>query len=229
VDIDHWVALIQAAAQSGLRVRAGTLADLLAFPLPFEQVLARFAQAGAQGWVGVQGVCLTGSWRAKHGQLPADDWLAALAKASQVLGVTLGLQVGAGERPAERVAHWVRLREALDQGLVATGVHTALVTGLGASGTAHDWLVATALAKFMFPDVATHQVAWRPGLVGVAQSAFELGANALGPVVLPDARATWESTIRDVHRNLTACGLRAAWPVDSPLASLVQSSNRIHR
>ncbi len=192
-----WVRFVEAA-------RAASDADVYALDLdglrhlaavddaPIERIVDALRGAGLSGLTGGPELVLDDTIRAKiaPGGLTARGWRGlAQVVAARGLPLVAGLEYGAGESDAQRLAHLLALADLHAATGAFVGFRVApLRAGRGVDpvgASAHDHVRLTAIARIVLGDVTSHEAPWLHEAPGVAQAALHAGANSLGPVFLP--------------------------------------------
>lgn len=208
-----WSRWIRAAAEaSDARVRALSLRGLRYLCALDEleplAVLEQLVDAGLHGFAEDAIIALDAPIRSHQAWLSGRVWLGLAEQVHRAdFSFRAGLEVGAGESVAQRVAH---LR-ALDALQARTGGFGAMrVTPLSEAralrpdgATAEDYLRTVALARLAVDHIDPHEAVWLPGAPGLSQSALHAGADRMGPVPLPQRDADQGS---DFHNPRAAVG-----------------------
>lgn len=198
VGVEGWCRFIAAArAASDARVHALTLEGLRHLSSvddrPVEAVIERLREAGLDGLV--EGAILALDSGVRRIMAPESlsprAWL-GLAEVVHRAGLPFatGLEVGAGESRAARLAH---LADIADLHGRTGGVSAFRVRPLRAErkirpdgATAQDHLRTVSLARLALDGIDHHEAIWLQGSPGLAQAALHAGADRLAPVQLPE-------------------------------------------
>ena len=146
-----------------------------------------------------------------------DDWLEVMAVAHQVgLKSSVTMMFGHVETVAERIEHLERVRVQQDE----TGGFTAFIawtfqadnTRLKAEPVgASEYLRMQALSRIYLDNIENIQSSWVTQGLEIGQVALKYGANDLGSIMIEEnvvsqAGTTFQMTVADMRRLISAVG-----------------------
>lgn len=141
------------------------------------------------------------------GKLSADGWLEVMRTAQQLgLKTTATMVYGLGETTAQRIQHFIRVRELQDE----TGGFTAFIpwsfqphrTGLDIRpATGVDYLKVLALARLVVDNIPHVQAGWVTEGPDLAQLALSYGADDFGGVLMEEKVVKATGTEYSVNRD----------------------------
>ena len=189
------------------------------FELPLDDLLRQFQAAGLGSIPGGGGEILVDRVRNRISPLKAmtDDWLEVMAVAHQVgLKSSVTMMFGHVETVAERIEHLERVRVQQDE----TGGFTAFIawtfqadnTRLKAEPVgASEYLRMQALSRIYLDNIENIQSSWVTQGLEIGQVALKYGANDLGSIMIEEnvvsqAGTTFQMTVADMRRLISAVG-----------------------
>ncbi len=166
-------------------------------------VLKDLQAAGLDGLPGGGGEMLVDSVRkAKHispARISTAEWLHIMSEAQSLgLYTTATMVIGFGETPAQRVEHFLRIRELQDQSLAKyNNAFSAFISwtlqtqgvrieGKVPQASPHEYLQNLAVSRIFLDNINNFQASWPTMGHKIAQTALHFGANDYGSTMLEE-------------------------------------------